>query len=567
MKINLNDFLLDLKTNVYVSPEYDEFQYSDGLNAEKNIFDTLSKVSDKSIFSEELRNSIIDWPSEYHFSFDRHNLLRHFQFKNTDRILELGCGCGALTRQLGETGASVYAVEGSYLRANCARLRCEELDNVKIFVGNFSNIEFINEFNYVLMIGVLEYSPKYFDGKNPLSQCISIVKKALKNDGKYILAIENRLGLKYFSGLGEDHIGKAYVGIQDLYKPKSVITLGKGEITKLLHENGFRSIEFQYPFPDYKIPKLILMENAFGSEKFSPSEIICRLNSRDYSNKTSPKFSEKLVWPVLEANNLIQDLSNSFLITCGFNSIKNNSNVLAVFYTTDRRLEYNTKTEFVEIEESNIKVNKAKLVDNNIQNETLVQILGTDSYYSGSNLDTVIDRLIFENDFQGYIEKLLMWIDFVVNNGLRSNFKDNIFLSKVKPDYIDCLPFNLLLSENSLSYIDREWEYLEDFSLSALLLRYLTHKKHEQITNRNIMGDEKYYVKLFKYLNINYNEEIYHDYEYLNKRMYNIVYPDKTSINFGNKNENQAVHKRSKLLKLLKKIKRKIKISYYRVSK
>lgn len=197
------------------------------------------------------------------------------------------------------------------------------------------------------MIGVFEYCPQFSIFTDPIKSCLDIVKGAVKPDGKFVLAIENRLGLKYFAGFGEDHIGIPFYGIQDLYKSNSIQTFGKGELISILKENGFTSLEFQYPFPDYKLPKVILMDRAFESPTFRPSEIVKTLGSRDYSGKTKPHFSEELVWPVLEENKLIADLANSFLVICSLTEDKiSNSNILAIHYTVDRNLQYNTIKEF-----------------------------------------------------------------------------------------------------------------------------------------------------------------------------------------------------------------------------
>jgi 16S rRNA A1518/A1519 N6-dimethyltransferase RsmA/KsgA/DIM1 with predicted DNA glycosylase/AP lyase activity len=56
-------------------------------------------------------------------------------------VLEVGCGCGAITRFLGEQGFKVDAIEGTMRRAEIARLRTEELENVQIISSNYHPLD------------------------------------------------------------------------------------------------------------------------------------------------------------------------------------------------------------------------------------------------------------------------------------------------------------------------------------------------------------------------------------------------------------------------------------------
>src|ERR1700733_9565783 len=89
----------------------DAFAYSDGLEVEDRLLTIVSQAADRGTFSSDLAAAITDWPSEYHLSRFRHCLLRPLNIKAGARVLELGCGCGAITRYLGELGAKVTAVE------------------------------------------------------------------------------------------------------------------------------------------------------------------------------------------------------------------------------------------------------------------------------------------------------------------------------------------------------------------------------------------------------------------------------------------------------------------------
>ena len=106
---------------VWVVPGRHAFAYSDGRTSERYLEAVLSRATDLSADSYELEKWIRDWPSEYHLSRKRAHLLREFAFSRDQSAFEVGCGCGAITRFLGETFHDVVAVEGSLARARLAR--------------------------------------------------------------------------------------------------------------------------------------------------------------------------------------------------------------------------------------------------------------------------------------------------------------------------------------------------------------------------------------------------------------------------------------------------------------
>jgi 2-polyprenyl-3-methyl-5-hydroxy-6-metoxy-1,4-benzoquinol methylase len=103
--------LVENEHGVYVHPAAQkDFAYSDGSETEQYLRKVLKQSSDLSSYSVELKSHIRDWGSEYHLTPLRANLLRGFDLSSCKRILELGCGCGAITRYLGEQGAAVDSI-------------------------------------------------------------------------------------------------------------------------------------------------------------------------------------------------------------------------------------------------------------------------------------------------------------------------------------------------------------------------------------------------------------------------------------------------------------------------
>ena len=159
--MKLSDFVFNASSGVYsCNAEIKQINYLDG--SERYLYEVLKSTHDLSLLSAELKAAIKDWPSLYHFSTYRATILDCFNFQNREaRVLELGAGCGAVTRWFGEHFDDVHAVEGSFQRAAVARLRCRDLSSVKVYASNFFDLDVDKQFDIVTLIGVLEYSHLY----------------------------------------------------------------------------------------------------------------------------------------------------------------------------------------------------------------------------------------------------------------------------------------------------------------------------------------------------------------------------------------------------------------------
>ena len=169
-------------------------------------------------------------------------------------------------------------------------------------------------FDAVLCIGVIEYANKFFRAKDGFDRMLARMGELLAENGVLVIAIENRLGLKYFAGAPEDHTNQPYEGIEDLYQPGSVLTLGRGEWLRRLDEQGLEPAHWFYPWPDYKTPELIVSEAAFQEPSLDLSTWIRRHAHGRQDEPGTHRFSETLAWPVLARNGLAGELANSFLL-------------------------------------------------------------------------------------------------------------------------------------------------------------------------------------------------------------------------------------------------------------
>ncbi|MBT8114837.1 MAG: class I SAM-dependent methyltransferase [Arenicella sp.] len=291
------------------------FNYSDGAESEQRLHDILQQAQNLSSDSNELAAQIHDWPSEYHLSPTRANLLRPLNLSGVKRVLELGCGCGAITRYLAENGdVQVDAIEGSPVRAELAAMRCRGLNNVTIASGNFNDMAFPEDYyDLVLLVGVTEYAGRYSTQSSDqaaLQDLLALARRTVTAQGVVLIAIENRTGLKYMMGACEDHYGIPYVGIRNYPQSTGIRTYTADEWQSEISQAGFHASHFIFPFPDYKVPTLLV--NDLASPDLLPA--LAKIKSRDYLQPFDLGEREKMLWAAqLEAGTLHR-VANSFLL-------------------------------------------------------------------------------------------------------------------------------------------------------------------------------------------------------------------------------------------------------------
>ncbi len=308
--------------NVWVSKNPPQpFEYSDGSDVESYIRETVARAKDLSVLSREIRRAAVDWPSSYHFSPRRANLLRPLSISQGSRVLEIGSGCGALTRQLVEAGAHVTAIEGSVDRAHivASRLR-DRLGDVTVIAGSLEDIYLTGPFDMVVLVGVLEYAAVHStsDSSDPYLDLLSTCSGLLAEGGILVLAIENKLGQKYLAGLPEDHTGLQYQGINNSYTATGPRTFGLGELRRLLDVSGLPCQRVLTPVPDYKLVRAVIDFESLSKEELdAANHIATAAIHEDFQLRGTPPFSLEALSSGVILNGFGDELGNSFLVLAG----------------------------------------------------------------------------------------------------------------------------------------------------------------------------------------------------------------------------------------------------------
>lgn len=292
-------------------------EYSDG-----DIENEIIEYEEKYKNADEVFERDVRWPVFYHLTPIRKNILNWYPFEKESSVLEIGAGMGAITEALCEKCKNVTSVELSKNRAKSIEIRNKDKENLEIIVGNLNDIDFgERKFDYITLIGVFEYAALYTNTQNPYIDFLNNIKKLLKPDGKILIAIENKFGMKYWLGAPEDHTNIVYDGITGYNSNSKVRTFGKEELKQILGKCGFEYTKFYYPLPDYKLP------SAIFSDEYLPTEETIENYIPYYYEQTQIEFDEKKAYKEVIKNKMFDFFANSFFIEASQEEISTSVNL------------------------------------------------------------------------------------------------------------------------------------------------------------------------------------------------------------------------------------------------
>lgn len=443
-----------------VSLNYDfypgEDKYSDGAIEDEllEIASSCSRMEYPQIIEEKKK-----WPILYHLSPVRGNIVDFLPITSKDKVLEIGSGCGAITDTLSKKAHSVTCVDLSKKRSFVNANRNHDRNNITIHVGNFNDIEptLDTDFDYVCLIGVFEYGASYIPTETPYEDFLNIILKHVKKNGRVIIAIENKFGLKYWAGCAEDHNGEYYSSIEGYPNGGSARTFTRQGLEKIFKKCGVDEYSFYYPYPDYK-----LMHTLY-SDKRLPQKGELTDNTCNYDRNRLKTFNESFAFDSIIEDDEFPMFSNSYLAIIG-----PDIDTKYVKFSNDRKEEYAIRTEITvdevikvpmdmkarnhlkrmaeaytklkaRYEGSGLKINKCVFDD-----DTGIAHF---EFEKGISLEVLMDEALFNKDFKKFEELFDKYYEYVSYNTAAgiTNY-DMIFA-------------NILVSDECWTVIDYEWTF------------------------------------------------------------------------------------------------------------
>lgn len=468
------------------------------------------------------------WPTFYHLTHIRQNILSWYPFNTNSEILEIGCGMGAITELLCQKCNFVTAVELSKRRATATYLRCRDYDNLEIIVGNLNDIEFSKKYDYITLIGVLEYQIQYTPSNNPFKDFLNKIRQLLKPDGKLLIAIENKYGLKYWCGIPEDHSGIPFDSINNYKYSNIAKTFSRKELEDLIKLSGFKNTFFYYPLPDYKFPQII-----YSQEYLPKTGSIDNWKPYYYPNDNSTIACETNIYSDVIENDVFEFFSNSFLVECSMNDSDSHDNILFAAATPFRKKEYQLTTVYSKkngycklanknstpflyniknnhdlLKERGLNISDVSIYNDHLTSEYVngisltQQLLNT---YKSNNIKKIYDLWdkIYTEIKSSSDTSLLLNDIFNSNESFCiSDLDDNDKILKL--GFIDMVHKNCFINDNKFIWIDQEW-CLHDIPASFILFYNICEL---YISNTWINSIIKY-NDILKHYNIDKNKECY----------------------------------------------------------
>ena len=257
------------------------------------------------------------------------NILQWYPMEKNLDTLQIGYIDEELVRQLCDKTRNVtILVQNEEEKQKI--LQNSKRDNLKVkVVQDFENYS-DNEYDYVTLIGTLKTFENKIEVKayRRLEFFLKLAKKMCKENGKIILVLDNKYGMKSWTTL------KANKNIIC----NQTYALSQKLINRLLEEQNFTEYKYYYVLPDYKAT------NAIFTDEYLPNLESINRNFL-YGEEEFENFNQTEAYIELlkEEKQSFKFFANSYFVEIGKSKLEPNG-IRFVSYTNIRREKYKIQT-------------------------------------------------------------------------------------------------------------------------------------------------------------------------------------------------------------------------------
>lgn len=441
-------------------------------------------------------------------------------------------------------------------------------------------------YDIVIAADVLEYA-------RDATRLLLCIKSLLKPGGKLLIAVDNRLGIRYFCGDQDAFSGKNYDSIENYrhllsweHEALEGRAYSKAELTGFLERAGFTNRRFFSVFPRISNPQLILAQD------YEPNEALDIRVFPEYNNPDTVFLLEEELYPSLMDNKMLHPMANGFFVECpveaGFCPVnqvtlsaeRGRENAMATVIRSDGFVEKRAlypdgekKLQMLLNNHRYLSAHGVKLIDARLEGDAFVM-----PYVSGVPANDYFRNLLMQ-DQEAFLKELDAFWDIILNSSEHAGFdeidweqfepgwekrkKDDPNRDKwkeiasvprkekdglgviLKRGYLDLVSLNCFYMEGTFVFYDQEL-FLENVPAKAVMLRtiefiYKFNGQLDRIIPRNELLErygiaryrDLYYKFISHFLNVLRSDDGLSDYFKEGRRDYNTVMENRRRINYS----------------------------------
>lgn len=386
---------------------------------------------------------------------------------------------------------------------------CEELEK------NISE-----KYDVITLIGI---SPKI-----RLESVIKQLENNLTEEGRFLIAVDNKFGIRFFAGNSENVLNKKFESLIGYSNEKERIeTYTKKSLEDLLKKLGYKT-RFYYPLPDYRKPNVIFSENQLPEynsvDKYYPY----------YTENSDILFNEIDVFrEILKTDkDMFTFFANSFLVEASkgqcdetykyisFNNLRKEEYRL-ITKIADEYVEKQKVNEKADQHYQNIKDNIQILNENGIETVDYVENGKIRSKYIQQEylLDNVLTEKLEQGKIEEFYEILDNYIKIIsINTYKETDYSKTIFkqygIEEENKKIIENMNFmknglwdmtfkNCFLIDNKFYFFDQEWNEANlpvEFILYRSIFYTISLRRFIQIEKLFERYNLMQYIELFEQL-------------------------------------------------------------------
>ncbi len=335
-------------------------------------------------------------------------------------------------------------------------------------------------FDYIVCIEKLEMDDA------PLSVLEGFCQ-TVKDGGKLLLGMNNRLGLRFFSGDRDPYTDRCFDGVEGykrVYARKEDIFRGRcyhmAEMKAMLKQSGWIQNRFYSVFPELKNPSLLYAEDMI------PNEDLTNRLIPSYYHPQTVFLDERMLYSDLVGNGMFHQMANGYLIECTLNGIlsdvghitcsmdRGRENALLTIVnrsgTVEKRAVHKERRKRLEslIEHGHDLVSHGiSVVDAKIENGIYVM-----PYIHGEVAQLHLKKLIHRNKEQflkemDYLRTLILQSSEIVKEDTGDGEG-----AVLRRGYLELVPLNCFWIDGEFVFYDQEF-YVENYPANAIITRMI----------------------------------------------------------------------------------------------